>query len=84
VKPLQRIGNYVSECARGLEKYAFRRGCLVGNMEQELGALNERFRHRILPVFEGWSRAMEECLREAQECGQLAADADIGKISKFF
>ena len=37
VRPLQRIRNYISEAARGLETYEFRRGCLIGNMGQELG-----------------------------------------------
>lgn len=36
VTPLARVDNYIAEGIRGLEKYAFRRGCLIGNMGQEM------------------------------------------------
>lgn len=84
VAPRRRIENYVAECAYGLEKYAFKRGCLIGNMAQELGSLNDLFRERILRVFASWAQTMQHCLLDAREQGQIAADADIGKLSKFF
>ena len=55
VRPLDRIDNYISEGARGLEKYAFKRGCLIGNIGQELGSLDDQFRDRILSVFSSWA-----------------------------
>lgn len=84
VRPLQRVQNYIAEGMRGLEKYAFRRGCLVGNMAQELGALDEIFRDRILAVFESWARFLRICLQEAKDAGDLPASADVKQLAQFF
>lgn len=84
VLPRRRIENYVAECAHGLEKYAFKRGCLVGTMAHELGSLDDLFRERILRVFGSWAQTMQHCLLEAQERGQIDANTDIGKLSKYF
>jgi TetR/AcrR family transcriptional repressor of nem operon len=84
VKPLQRVRNYIAESIRGLEKYAFRRGCLVGNMAQDLGALDEAFRARISAVFESWAGYLRVCLQEAKDAGELPATADVKQLAQFF
>lgn len=84
VPPLKRIDNYIAEGIRGLEKYAFRRGCLIGNMGQEMPALDEAFRNRILKVFSSWADQLAACLREAREAGDLRDDVDIDDAAKFF
>jgi TetR/AcrR family transcriptional repressor of nem operon len=84
VKPLQRVKNYIAEGMRGLEKYSFRRGCLAGNMAQELAALDDAFRTRIQRVFIDWARFLHDCLDEAKMAGELSRDADTMKLAKFF
>lgn len=84
VRPLQRIWNYIAEGIHGLEKYAFRRGCLIGNMGQELGGLDDSFRQRIAAVFESWTRFLADCLAEAKEAGELGPDADVRALAEFF
>ncbi len=84
VAPLRRIDNYIAEGIRGLEKYAFRRGCLIGNMGQEMPALDEAFRDRILKVFSSWAGQLAICLREAREAGELRDDIDIDDAAQFF
>jgi TetR/AcrR family transcriptional regulator, transcriptional repressor for nem operon len=84
VKPLQRVHNYIAEGIRGLEKYAFRRGCLAGNMAQELGGLDDAFRQRILNVFDSWSHFLQGCLQEAKDAGELPSGADVKQLAKFF
>lgn len=84
VPPLDRIHNYISEGVRGLEKYAFRRGCLIGNIGQEMALLDDDFRQRILRVFVSWSAYVAECLGEARRRGEISADLNIENVSKFF
>jgi TetR/AcrR family transcriptional regulator, transcriptional repressor for nem operon len=84
VRPLQRIRNYISEAARGLETYEFRRGCLIGNMGQELGGLDEVFRKRILGVLNSWTGFLAACLREGQDAGEIRADLNVQQIASFF
>lgn len=84
VRPLQRVHNYISEAARGLEDYEFRRGCLIGNLGQELGGLDEAFRQRILGVLESWTGFLAECLKQGQDAGEIRADLNVHHVSNFF
>ena len=45
--PLQRIRNFVADARDGMARYEFRRGCVVGNLGQEMSALPELFRDRL-------------------------------------
>lgn len=82
--PLERISNYIAEGVRGLERYAFRRGCLIGNMGQEMASLDDVFRARILNVFNSWAAYIADCLTQAKDRGELSAALDVQALSKFF
>lgn len=84
VPPLKRIDDYISEGIRGLEKYSFRRGCLIGNLGQELAALDDEFRSRILTVFDSWADYIADCLNEAKIRGDLPIEFSIEEAAKFF
>ncbi len=84
VRPLDRIDNYISEGARGLEKYAFKRGCLIGNIGQELGSLDDQFRDRILSVFSSWAEYIASCLEDAKRRGDLPKELNVPEMAKFF
>lgn len=84
VPPLDRVRNYLAEGIRGMEKHEFRRGCLVGNLAQELAALSAPFRERISHVFASWEGHLTRCLTEAQRTGSLRSDADAAELARFF
>jgi TetR/AcrR family transcriptional regulator, transcriptional repressor for nem operon len=84
VRPLQRVRNYISEAGRALETHEFRRGCLIGNMGQELGGLDNVFRERILGVLNNWTSVLAECLRQGQDAGEIRADLNVRQIASFF
>ena len=84
VRPLQRVRNYIAEAARGLEDYEFRRGCLIGNMGQELGGLDGVFRERILGVLNSWTGFLAECLKQGQDAGEIRADLNVHHVANFF
>ncbi len=74
--PLQRIRAFADDAALGMQRYHFRRGCLIGNLGQEVGALNERFRVAILTALDSWQKCIESCLKEAVDCGELHPSVD--------
>src|SRR5690606_2357058 len=82
--PLQRLQNFVDDAAGGMAKYGFRRGCLVGNLGQEMSALPESFRARLIAVFEDWQQRTALCLQAAQQQGELSATADTDALAAFF
>ena len=48
-------------------------GCLVGNLSQEMADQSEAFRARLEEIFESWVDRYAECLKEAQEAGEICA-----------
>ncbi|MDM0088891.1 MULTISPECIES: TetR/AcrR family transcriptional regulator [unclassified Variovorax] len=82
--PIDRIKAFADEATAGMERFAFRRGCLVGNLGQELGALDETFRTALLRALVGWQTRIEACLEEAKKAGELAPEADAAALAKLF
>ncbi|MFC3721943.1 acrylate utilization transcriptional regulator AcuR [Neoaquamicrobium sediminum] len=82
--PLQRLEDFVADAREGMARHHFRRGCLVGNLGQEMGVLPERFRQRIAAVFADWEARTEKCLRAAQAAGQIPREADCEQLASFF
>lgn len=82
--PLQRVRDFIAESKAGMKRYSFTRGCLVGNLGQEMGALPENFRRQLTTVFEDWQNRTAACLREAQEQGEIAPHLDCDQLAVFF
>jgi TetR/AcrR family transcriptional regulator, transcriptional repressor for nem operon len=82
--PLQRLRNFVADARRGMERFGFRRGCLVGNLGQEMGSLPEPFRKRLIFVFNDWQARTAKCLRAAKSAGEISVDADCEHLAALF
>ncbi|AXS84059.1 TetR/AcrR family transcriptional regulator [Marinobacter sp. Arc7-DN-1] len=61
----------------------YTRGCLIGNLGQELAGQNEAFRQRLDTVFASWEKRFEQCLREAQRAGDISAGIDPADAASF-
>lgn len=72
LSPIERIRAFVTDAEQGLEKYEFRRGCLVGNLGQEMTVLPEGFRSRLLAVLESWRSLLASSLEEHTGNPELA------------
>ncbi|WP_418459186.1 TetR/AcrR family transcriptional regulator [Brucella intermedia] len=84
LSPLNRLRAFIRDAEDGMERYRYSRGCLVGNLGQEMGALPESFRGKLSTIFIGWQRRTAECLRSGQVCGEIAAHHDVDNLSAFF
>lgn len=84
VDPLERIKAFTDEAASGMQRFKFRRGCLVGNLGQELGALDETFRKALLGTLKGWQSRFRTLFEEAQLTGHLSPDADADGLARLF
>ncbi|WP_258403417.1 acrylate utilization transcriptional regulator AcuR, partial [Burkholderia multivorans] len=82
--PLQRVRAFVDDARDGMARYDYRRGCLIGNLGQEMGALPETFRARLQATFEDWQRRLADCLRAAQQAGELSHAAAPTELAAFF
>ncbi len=84
VPPLQRLCNFVEDAKAGMVKHQFCRGCLVGNLGQEVAILPEGFRLQLEATLCSWQDRLAECLREARTVGELSANADCEGLAAFF
>jgi TetR/AcrR family transcriptional repressor of nem operon len=67
-----------------MARFDFRRGCVVGNLGQEMSALPEPFRDRLHGVLLDWQARTARCLRDAQAAGEIAAEVDCAALAAFF
>ncbi len=82
--PLERIKAFVADAEAGMARHNFKRGCLVGNLGQEMGRLPEQFREQLEAVFETWQYRVEVCLEAAKGAGEIAPGSDCKKLAKLF
>ena len=82
--PLERLCDFVAEACEGMAKHDYRRGCLVGNLGQEVTVLPDGFREHLETILCGWTARLAACLRAAQHAGQLASQVDCDEMAAFF
>jgi TetR/AcrR family transcriptional repressor of nem operon len=81
VTPLNRIRNFMESGLARLTQNHCTKGCLIGNLGQELADQNERFRERLDEIFQGWKERFAACLTEARKRGELAQAMDPGVVA---
>lgn len=82
--PLERLRLFTRMAEDGMARHGFRRGCLVGNLGQEMGALPDDFRGALIGVLETWQKRTAQLFRQAQACGELSADQDPDALAEAF
>ena len=82
--PLGRLSAFVSEAIDGMSRHDYRRGCLIGNLGQEMGSLPESFRSHLKETFFDWQERFAACLQEAQNIGELSSEAKPHQLAEFF
>lgn len=83
-KPLSGFHAFVADAMSGIEKYKFRRGCLIGNLGQELSTLPTSFGDQLTDVFTQWSYLLAEYLKAEQDKGNVDSSIDCTYHSKLF
>lgn len=82
--PLDRLRSFVADAKAGMARHQYRRGCLIGNLGQEMGSLPESFRAQLQGTLEDWQARFCACLQEAQQVGELAPGANAPQWAAFF
>lgn len=83
-RPLDRLGDFVADAEAGMKRYGFSRGCLVGNLGQEMGALPTSYRKKLIAVFSEWQKRTTKCLEAAQLAGEISNEVDCARLAEFF
>jgi TetR/AcrR family transcriptional repressor of nem operon len=84
LEPVERLRRLAEATCERLESQQCRNGCLVGNLSQEMAAQSETFRARLDEIFRKWSARFADCLRQAQERGNISGDLDVNELAEFW
>ena len=82
--PLARLKAFTEEASSGMMRFDFKRGCLVGNLGQEMASLEENFRVVLLAVLRDWRVRFAVCLQHAKESGEIRTPVDATTLAHFF
>lgn len=82
--PIARMKGFVSDAIEGMARHGFRRGCLIGNLGQEMGALPESFRAALIATFMDWQTRTARCLQAGIDDGLICTTADAATLAQWF
>jgi len=82
--PLQRLRAFAVDASEGVRRYEFKRGCLIGNLGQEMATIEDAFRLILLKVVEDWRERVKRCITEAMDAGEIRRDIEPASLAKFF
>ena len=82
--PRARMDDFVEDAIIGMQRFNFARGCLVGNLGQEMGALPPAYRSLLVEVFQDWQIRTAACLKDAVAAGELKPDVDCNAAAEYF
>lgn len=84
LSPLNRLKAFIADAEFGMQRFEFRRGCLIGNLGQEMGALPEGYREQLSEVFFDWQARTAQCLELARQAGEIPEHSDPASLAAFF
>lgn len=82
--PLARLKQFVEVACQGMSRFDYKRGCLVGNLGQELAYLDDEFREKLEHVLRDWEKQTAVCIEQAQTCGELPSDQPSEQLAQIF
>lgn len=82
--PLDRLRAFIEDARQGVVRFDFRRGCLVGNLGQEIVSLPESYRERLASVFQDWEARTARCLEDAKKVREIHPETDCAQMATFF
>jgi TetR/AcrR family transcriptional repressor of nem operon len=81
--PLERLKRYFDRLSNVALNNKYERGCMIGNMSTEMPAHSDAIRERLAAILAAWGRALESCVKEAQEGGTIRRDIPAKALAAF-
>lgn len=84
VPPLMRLVNFVNAIKQSMARHNFDRGCLIGNLGLEMGAVNPAFREKLQAVFIEWELRLARFFDDAKAQGDVPEQIDSMREAAVF
>jgi len=83
VPPVERLQSYFRKLNDLGRKTKYRPGCMVGNLSTEMSDQSPLIRERLAAILAQWTRAIEDCVKQAQNDGSIRRDIKAKAIAAF-
>ncbi|RTL34700.1 MAG: TetR family transcriptional regulator [Candidatus Melainabacteria bacterium] len=82
--PLERLRFYCQTYRSKLNAQECKRGCLIGNLSQEMSDQSEILRHELSTVMRRWRDRFAECIAEGQGTGEISSLRSADSLAEIF
>jgi TetR/AcrR family transcriptional regulator, transcriptional repressor for nem operon len=82
--PLKRLRNYCDQSKERLVSNECRRGCLIGNLSQEMADQSETLRKALSTVMGKWRDLFASCIEEGQNRGEINKNFSPHAMAELF
>lgn len=79
----ERLRCYFERASAEIVQLEFTCGCLIGNMAAELSDHSAIIAAQLAEIFNGWSKRVADCIREAQANGEIDAEGNPDLLATF-
>jgi TetR/AcrR family transcriptional regulator, transcriptional repressor for nem operon len=83
-RPLERLKTYCETGKAMLVAQECRKGCLIGNLSQEMSDQSEVLRKELSKVMNKWRELFAECIHEGQRAGEIKDNRKANEIAELF
>ena len=83
-KPIERLRDYCEYSRSMLVAQDCRKGCLIGNLSQEMADQSEVLRKELSKVMDKWRDMFAECIEEGQTLGEIKKNRSAKDIAELF
>lgn len=83
LEPVDRLRSYLRRSVEDLKSCDFSKGCLIGNLGQEMASQSDLFRERLDDIFSDWEQRIARCLKAAQDAQQIQQCIDTEQMGAF-
>jgi len=84
LSPLKRLRAYANEARNKLNDQACRKGCLIGNLSQEMSDQSEVLRTELSIVLAKRLDLFAKCIEEGQKAGEIKTNHSAAELADLF
>jgi len=82
--PTARLRKYCEDKKKDLSEQRCRKGCLIGNLSQEMADQSEVLRVELARVMGKWRDLYAACIEEGQACGEITKEFSPQSLAEMF
>jgi TetR/AcrR family transcriptional repressor of nem operon len=84
LSPIERLRAFCQCNKDSLAQSNCRKGCLIGNLSQEMADQSETLRRRLEEIMENWRDLFARCIEEGQRTGEIKTDYSAADMAELF